>query len=98
MPRTQECFDLIIFDCDGTLVDSESLNIMAVAQVIEESGLSGYTQERIFNDFSGQRFSNILQMISENSGFVFPNDILQRMLERVSKLAPTYMKTICDFR
>jgi len=91
---TKDRFDLVIFDNDGTLVDSERLNIMAVAQVIEEAGLNGFTEKRIFNDYSGERFSNILQMISEETGFTFPDNILQRMLGRVRELAPTHMKMI----
>lgn len=91
---TRERFDLVIFDCDGTLVDSERLNIMAVVQVIEEAGLKGYTGERIFNNYAGVRFSNILQMISEEAHFTFPDDMVQRMLKRVRELAPVHMKMI----
>ncbi len=91
---TRERFDLIIFDNDGTLVDSERLNIMAVAQVIQGLGLENYTEERIFNDYSGQRFSNILQQISKEANFTFPEDMVQRMLARVRELAPTHMKLI----
>ena len=90
----KERFDLVIFDCDGTLVDSERLNIMAVAQVLGELGLKDYTQERIFNDYAGERFSSILQMISEDTGFMFPEDTVQRFLTRVRELAPEHMKLI----
>jgi len=91
---TRERFDLIIFDNDGTLVDSERLNIMAVAQVIEDAGLEGFTEERLFNDYSGQRYSNIIELISKETGFAFPKDMVQRMLKRVRELAPEHMKLI----
>ena len=34
-------FDLVIFDCDGVLVDSERITNTVFAEMLNEQGLSG---------------------------------------------------------
>jgi beta-phosphoglucomutase-like phosphatase (HAD superfamily) len=34
-----ECFDLVIFDCDGVLVDSERITNVVFARMLNELGL-----------------------------------------------------------
>ena len=38
-------FDLLIFDCDGTLVDSEYLNNYATIQLLHGEGLTQYDMD-----------------------------------------------------
>ena len=40
-------YELIIFDCDGTLVDSEYLNNAVSAELITEFGIEGYDADRV---------------------------------------------------
>ena len=40
MPDSARKFDLVIFDCDGVLVDSENLAIDALLDIISEAGLT----------------------------------------------------------
>lgn len=94
LPTPRERFDLVIFDCDGTLVDSERLNILAIAQLFQEFGFAQYDEKRVIDDFSGWQISSMLEKISNDTGFVFPKDTIQRFLDRVHALAPKYMKPI----
>ncbi len=87
-------YSLIIFDCDGTLVDSEYLNTVAIVDILHEFGLTHYSVEQALEDFVGLRFSTILQNITEDTGHVFPDNSAKLYLERVRELAPTHMKHI----
>ncbi len=87
-------YPLILFDCDGTLVDSEYLNLKAILELIEECGITGYDIEYGMQHFSGHRFSPIMEMISKESGVRIPEDAGKRYLEKVRALAPSEMKDV----
>ena len=87
-------YSLIIFDCDGTLVDSEYLNIKAIFDTIAAFGVTHYDIHYAMEHFSGHRFSHIIRMITEESGVSFPDDIAQTYLKKVRTLAPTEMKSV----
>jgi len=58
-------YDLIIFDCDGTLVDSEGPATNAVSEVLQKMGFSKYTPDfchSAFSSISYEQMSMILQM------------------------------------
>ena len=48
--------EAIIFDCDGTLVDSETLSTRLILQMLKERD-NHPTYEDIFNIFRGEKFS-----------------------------------------
>ncbi len=85
---------LVIFDCDGTLVDSELLNNMAMVEVLQGFGLAKYTLDHALEYFTGLRFSQILEGITKETGFIFPQDAAQGYLKAVRRLAPTHMKPV----
>lgn len=87
-------FDLIIFDCDGTLVDSEYLNNLAVCQIFAEQGLPQYDMDYAMAHFVGKRFSQITADIAEETGHQFPNDISQQYIDRAAAMIPTHLKKI----
>lgn len=87
-------YSLIIFDCDGTLVDSEYLNTLAIVEILHECGLSDFTMERALEEFVGLRFSTIMANITKDTGFTFPEDAVSRYLNKVRALAPDHMKSI----
>ncbi|MBP7722331.1 MAG: HAD family phosphatase [Alphaproteobacteria bacterium] len=87
-------FDLLIFDCDGTLVDSEYLNNYATIQLLHGEGLTQYDMDYAFEHFVGLRLKHILDGISKETGHIFPADIIERYIALVEKLAPSQMKTI----
>lgn len=86
--------DLIIFDCDGTLVDSEYLNNLAVCELLAEQGLAQYDMDYAMNNFLGQRFSRIIEDIAAETGHNFPDDMAARYVARAAELIPTHLKYI----
>lgn len=87
-------YDLIIFDCDGTLVDSEYLNNYAMLEILYDHGLHQYTMDYALKHCVGKRFSKILAQITAETGVIFPDDIAATYNKRVTALAPTYLKPI----
>ena len=55
--------DLIIFDCDGTLVDSEVLYNTVISDLLKEAGLDTYTPQVCLALFTGLTFSNIRELM-----------------------------------
>jgi HAD superfamily hydrolase (TIGR01509 family) len=89
-------FNLLIFDCDGTLVDSEYLNNLATIELLHAEGLSQYDMEYAFDNFIGMKFSNILKMIAAETGHIFPDyaALADRYVRRARELVPEYLKPI----
>ncbi|MGH1402737.1 MAG: HAD family hydrolase [Alphaproteobacteria bacterium] len=88
------CYDLVIFDCDGTLVDSEYLNIKAIVSFLNDFGIHDYDIEYGLSHFSGFRFSAIIGKIAQETGFTFPDNASKLYLSKVRALASTDMKRI----
>ena len=58
-------YDLIIFDCDGTIVDTENLSNGLIALMLNEVGIK-VTVEETVERFRGKGFSNITAFINDN--------------------------------
>ena len=78
-------FDLIIFDCDGTLVDSELLNNASTSEVLAEAGYLKYTTEYCLEAFIGCGQSMVWEVAAAESGKPVPADINQRFIDRVAQ-------------
>ncbi len=87
-------YDLVIFDCDGTLVDSEYMNNLATLQLLHAEGLTQYDMDYAFANFVGLRLKHILATISRDTGHVFPADASERYVELVETLAPQHLKKL----
>ncbi len=87
-------FDLIIFDCDGTLTDSEYVNNQALLDVLEESGFTGYTLEHAYAHWVGTTVSSICLAIQMETGREVPADIVPRYIARVTQLQTTALKPV----
>jgi HAD superfamily hydrolase (TIGR01509 family) len=85
---------LIIFDCDGTLVDSETLNLQAILDVIGTFGINDYDLDHAHAHFTGLRFSKIIQTISGETGVTFPEDAKLLYRSRVRELARSHLEPI----
>lgn len=59
---------LFIFDCDGTLVDSEYLNNAALSEILIEEGYSDYTPERCIDLFTGFSLEDCLTLVRRREG------------------------------
>ncbi len=90
--------ELVLFDCDGTLVDSEYLNNLAMIKVLQGFGLTDYTIEYALKNFVGLRFSHIIKNISDETGFNFPDNAAKLYLETVAGLTVEHMKPVAGAR
>lgn len=73
-------FDLVIFDCDGVLVDSEPISNRILCEMINELGLP-YTLARTVATFKGRSMASCYAIISEELRRPLPDDFDHRFRE-----------------
>ncbi|MDA9431223.1 HAD family hydrolase [Bradyrhizobium sp. CCBAU 51627] len=73
--------DLIIFDCDGVLVDSELLSCRCLSEVLAEFGIA-LSQEQALELFLG-RSTKAIEQHYRDLGQVVPDSFLPRLKSRV---------------
>jgi HAD superfamily hydrolase (TIGR01509 family) len=66
-------FDLIIFDCDGVLVDSEVISCRAHAETLTRHGYP-ITSEQVFHRFLGRSTRQANMEVEAELGCALPND------------------------
>lgn len=71
-------FDLIIFDCDGVLVDSERIACEVFATVLKEVCDLEFTLDQMFDHFVGNSQARCLSIITEMLGEAPPNELSAR--------------------
>src|SRR3982751_3813145 len=64
---------LVIFDCDGVLVDSEPIAARLTAEAVSELGWA-MSPELAKAEFLGDTFSNIIRRVEERIGRKVPED------------------------
>lgn len=64
---------LVIFDCDGVLVDSELLACQVDADLLTSMGLP-YTRQQIVDQFVGTSLKHMIATIEQDRGVVLPED------------------------
>ncbi len=72
--------ELIIFDCDGTLVDTEISNNLANVKLLEECGLQGYDAKRCIQEFMGTTMTHQKELLEERHGVKLPDDFIERFI------------------
>jgi len=78
-------FELIIFDCDGVLVDSERIANRVFARVLaEECGLS-LSLEQMFHHFVGHSQTQCLAIIEEMTGAPPPTGLGERYRKEINR-------------
>lgn len=73
-------FDLIIFDCDGTLVDTERVGNQVIVESLQALGHS-ITLEEALTAFAGRKMADTLQLIEGRLGFPLPPQFLDGLRE-----------------
>ena len=73
----------IIFDCDGTLVDSEHLTNNVIAEMASELGIEMTTEEAT-KKFGGKTLDAVIYGMKELSGNDIPPDWLPKLIKNVS--------------
>ena len=76
-------FDLIIFDCDGVLMDSEVVSARVVADDMTEHGIP-ITPEQAMERFAGVSLRNMKPVIEAERGAELPADWNDRMVEKIA--------------
>lgn len=74
-------FDLVIFDCDGVLVDSEPVANAVFRDMLNELGLN-LTLEDMYRDFMGRSAFTCMQIIEERLGRPPPSDFSAELKRR----------------
>lgn len=70
-------YELVIFDCDGVLVDSERIANREFALLLKDIGLDFSLQE-MFDVFVGNSMTRCIEIITERLGRAPPDDLLDR--------------------
>ena len=74
-------FALVIFDCDGVLVDSEPILNRIFAETLTEAGFS-ITHEEVTQRFMGKSLATCLAIIEATYGRPLPPDFVERCRDR----------------
>ena len=81
----------ILFDCDGTLVDSENITNRVVARMAGELGIH-MTLKDAQKRFGGKTLDAVIYGMKELSGKDIPKDWLPRLVEGVSEAYKTELR------
>lgn len=86
-------FDLVIFDCDGVLIDSEVISARVLVEVAAEAGIA-FDADYVAEHFLGRSFPTVARTIRDSFGRDLPPDFEEqyrtRLLARFeSELRPT---------
>jgi HAD superfamily hydrolase (TIGR01509 family) len=73
-------FQLIIFDCDGTLVDTERVGNQVIVESLQNMG-HAITLDEALAAFAGRKMADTLKLIEERLGAPLPPAFLDRLRE-----------------
>lgn len=85
--------DLIIFDCDGVLVDSEIVSFEAEAEVLGELGIP-LTAQDLLGRFLGMSSASMLAALARDHAARLPADLSERMARRTLEAFDRKLKPI----
>jgi HAD superfamily hydrolase (TIGR01509 family) len=85
--------ELIIFDCDGVLVDSERLTNAVFAEMLNELGLT-LTVEDMFERFVGNSMTRCLEIIAELLGKPAPTGFAEQYRARTKLALESNLKPV----
>ena len=71
--------DLVIFDCDGVLVDSEALACRVDLEELTADGITTLSLEEIIRRFSGVPQLEMVRQIERETGFKVRPDFAHRV-------------------
>lgn len=74
--------ELVIFDCDGVLVDSEPISIKVLTEIIGEAGVT-ITAEYAYREFLGRSMGSIAETLSVRYGLTMTTGHLHEIRSRL---------------
>ena len=80
----RQTFELIIFDCDGTLITSEVLNNTAVSKALAHLGHLKYNLDFCLNSFTGKSFKDICKVVEQNENCKIDKNLFGKLISRFS--------------
>jgi HAD superfamily hydrolase (TIGR01509 family) len=86
-------FGLVIFDCDGVLVDSELITNRVFAQMLNELGIA-LTLEDMFERFVGRSMPQCLEIITQLLGRPVPQQFVTEYQARSAAALRAELKTV----
>ena len=92
-PKAIPGFQAVIFDCDGTLVDSEPLGIAAL---LEEASLLGLRMdpEEALVALKGKRMSTCVEIMEARFGCALPADFVGKARRRMADAFRSHLQEI----
>jgi HAD superfamily hydrolase (TIGR01509 family) len=88
-------FGLVIFDCDGVLVDSELITNQVFAQMLNELGIA-VTLEDMFERFVGRSMPQCLELITKLLGGPVPQHFAAEYQTRTAAALRSELKQVPD--
>src|ERR1700728_4845893 len=88
-------FDLVIFDCDGVLVDSELITNRVFAQMLNEMGIA-VTLDDMFEQFVGRSMPQCLEIITKKLGHPVPQQFVVEYQTRSAAALRSELKSVPD--
>jgi HAD superfamily hydrolase (TIGR01509 family) len=86
-------FDLVIFDCDGVLVDSELITNRIFVQMLNEVGLP-LSLEDMFEQFVGRSMPQCLALVTGLLGRPLPNNFEEDFRRRSAAALKSELKAV----
>lgn len=90
----QTDFDLIIFDCDGVLVDSERVANAVFAKVLEEECGLIFSLEEMFDHFVGHSRLQCLEIVEQMTGSAPPPALAHRYQQDINQALDDFVEAV----
>jgi HAD superfamily hydrolase (TIGR01509 family) len=86
-------YDLVIFDCDGVLVDTERINNEVISVLMKEAGRD-MSPEEVATRTTGLAYSEMWEMFEAEAPGSLPADVLEQQLTREVERFKTELQPI----
>src|SRR3954462_14718245 len=85
-------YDLIIFDCDGTLVDSEALINLVFSEIMQDIGYDKYTYDYCIKNFVGLSYPNVVASIIKEYPDLPFKKLAEKFIKATNRRIPKELK------
>ncbi len=85
--------DLLVFDCDGVLVDSEVLVMEVEAALLTEAGFP-LTTDEIADHFVGLSYASMMAALGQRHGRPVPEALSRRVQQAALDLFPDHLRPV----
>ncbi len=86
-------FKALIFDCDGTLVDSERVGNQVIVESVRDFGLE-LSLEEALEAFAGRKMTDTLAIIQARLGHPLPHDYLHTLRAQMAEAFKARLKAM----